>query len=111
MRALLIFWGLPIGFFWGWYYLSLNDISFGTLFFSRQMHDLMFTIYGNILNIEPAAVPAVIAKTCIVDTFLLASIVAFRRRKDIRAWWARRKGAKAEISESQNPVSVEARSA
>ena len=41
MRSLIFFWGLPLGFFWSWYYLSMNDISFGTVFFSRQMHDMM----------------------------------------------------------------------
>ncbi len=109
MRALLIFWGIPIGFFWGWYFLSLNDISFGTLFFSRRMHDLMLTIYGNILHIEPSAVPAVIAKACIVDTLLLAGLVAFRRRKQIMAWWQGRRQPAAIVQDQ--PASIEPRSA
>ena len=92
MRSLIFFWGLPLGFFWSWYYLSMNDISFGTVFFSRQMHDLMFTIYGNILQVDPGTVPGIIAKACIVDTLLLLCIVAFRRRKAIRAWWDARRG-------------------
>ena len=92
MRSLIFFWGLPLGFFWSWYYLSMNDISFGTVFFSRQMHDMMFSIYGNVLQVEPATVPGIIAKACIVDTLLLLGIVAFRRRKAIRAWWDAHRG-------------------
>lgn len=99
MRSLILFWGLPLGFFWSWYFLSMHDISFGTTFFSRQMHDVMFSIYGNLLQIEPSAVPPIIAKACVVDTLFLLGIVAFRRRKAIRAWWEARRANAAEMAE------------
>ncbi len=114
MRSLIIFWGLPLGFFWSWYYLSFHDISFGTVFFSRQMHDIMFTIYGNVLHVDPATVPGIIAKACLVDTLLLLAILAFRRRKAIFAWWEARRAASAETAEPvafQDESAAEARSA
>lgn len=86
MRYLLLFWAGPMGFFWGWYFLSLNDISMGTRFFSRELHDLVFTIYGNILHLEPEAIPALVARACVFDTFLILGIFAFRRRRVILSW-------------------------
>lgn len=83
MRYLLIFWALPMGFFWGWYFLSLNDLNFGTLFLSRQVHDFAFQIYGQILGLDPASIPAMVAKACIFDTLLIFAILAFRRRAAI----------------------------
>ena len=50
MRVLLLLWAFPLVFFWGWYGLSANDISFGTAFLSRQTHDVVFSLYGNILG-------------------------------------------------------------
>lgn len=99
MRWILIFWGLPMGFLWSWYFLSLND--FGFVFYSREVHDLTFSLYGNILGIDPAAIPPLVARACVVDTALIFAIFAFRRRRDIRAWWA----ARAEIS---RPAGAEA---
>lgn len=104
MRSLLIFWGLPLGFFWSWYYLSMHDINFGTMFYSRLMHDTMFEIYGNILQVEPSAVPFIIAKVCVVDTLLLLGIVAFRRRKRIRAWWEERRAASQASALQEEPA-------
>lgn len=86
MRYIIGFWAVPMGFFWGWYFLSLNDINMGTSFFSRQLHDLVFTIYGNILGMDPAVIPGRVAKACVFDTFLIFGIVAFRKRQAIIAW-------------------------
>jgi hypothetical protein len=86
MRYILLFWAAPLGFFWGWYFLSLNDISMGTDFFSRKLHDLVFSIYGNILGVEPDLIPALVAKACVFDTLLIAAIFAFRKRAAIIGW-------------------------
>jgi hypothetical protein len=86
MRYILLFWAAPLGFFWGWYFLSLNDFSMGTHFFSRKLHDLVFTIYGNILGVEPELIPALVAKACIFDTLLIAVILALRKRATIIQW-------------------------
>ena len=100
MRYILLFWAAPLGFFWGWYFLSLNDISMGTNFFSRKLHDLVFSIYGNILGIEPDLIPALVAKACIFDTLLIVAIFAFRKRAAIIQW------AKAVRSGAQEPAEI-----
>ncbi len=86
MRYILLFWAGPLGFFWGWYFLSLNNINMGTTFFSRRLHDLVFNIYGNILGMDPAVIPGYVAKACIIDTLIIMAIFAFRKRKAIRSW-------------------------
>ncbi len=67
MRYVLLFWALPVGTFWGWYFLSLNDINFGFLFLSRDVHDFAFRIYGELLGIDPAAIPGMVADACLFD--------------------------------------------
>ena len=91
MRYLLIAWAAPLGLFWGWYFLSLNDMNFGYIMLTRQMHDFVFQIYGQILGIDPATIPPLVAKACIFDTFFIAALYAFRRRRQIRAWWLERR--------------------
>jgi len=89
MRYILIFWGVPMGLFWGWYYLSYHDINFGMLFFSRQIHDFAFAFYGDLIGIDPQTIPPLVIRACIVDTALIFGIFAFRRRREIAAWWQR----------------------
>ena len=103
MRYILLFWAAPLGFFWGWYFLSLNDISMGTSFFSRKLHDLVFTIYGNILGIEPELIPAMVAKACVVDTLLIAAIFAFRKRAAIIQWV---KSSRASAQDEPSPAEI-----
>lgn len=90
MRYILVFWAAPLGLFWGWYFLSLNDINFGTTFFSERLHRLVFDIYGHILGIDPQVIPAMVAKACLIDTALIFGIFAFRKRAAIKNWWAQR---------------------
>lgn len=87
MRYILLFWALPMGLFWGWYGLSYHDINFGMLFLSREVHDFAFGVYGKLLGIDPATIPPLVARACVVDTLLIFAIYAFRRRRDIMAWW------------------------
>lgn len=87
MRYVLILWAVPLGLFWGWYFLSLNDMNFGYLMLSRQVHDLAFQMYGNILGIDPAEIPGLILRACIFDTLIIAGIWAFRRRRELMRWW------------------------
>lgn len=86
MRSFLIFWAGPLGFLWGWFFLSYYDLSMGMYFFSREMHDLVFQIYGNALGIAPESIPPLVARACIVDTGLVLCLIAFRRRRKIIAW-------------------------
>ena len=86
MRSFLIFWAGPLGLLWGWFFLSYYDLSMGMYFFSREMHDLVFRIYGNALGIAPESIPPLVARACIVDTGLVLCLIAFRRRRKIVAW-------------------------
>lgn len=83
MRALLALWALPLVLFWGWFFLSLNDISFGYVMLSRQLHDLVFQLYGEMLGVDPKTIPTMIAKACLFDTALIAAIWAFRARRKL----------------------------
>lgn len=89
MKYIFIAWATPLLLFWGWYFLSLNDMHFGYVMLSRGMHDLVFGLYGDILGIDPQVIPGLVAKACIVDTLLICAIWAFRRRRELAAWWRR----------------------
>lgn len=86
MRAFLVLWALPVSFLALWYGLSANDLHFGIGFFSRQTHDLVFSIYGDALGIAPETIPPLVAKAVVVDTGLVLAFVAFRRRRQIGAF-------------------------
>jgi hypothetical protein len=96
MRWVFAAWALPMTIFWGWYFLSLNDMNFGYVMLTRQVHDLFFQLYGDMLGIDPTTIPPLVAKACILDTVLILAIWAFRRRKAIAAWLAPRAGAISE---------------
>ena len=102
MRLICALWAAPIVLFWGWFFVSFTDINFGYVMLSRQFHDLLFQIYGNILGIDPEIIPGMVAKACIVDTLLLIAFWAFRRRKLIMAWIkAKRASADASALDAQ----------
>lgn len=93
MKYVFALWAAPLVLFWGWYFLSLNDIHFGYVMLTRQVHDLVFQLYGDMLGIDPQTIPGMIAKACALDTMILLAFWAFRRRKTliprVRALWAR----------------------
>ncbi len=95
MRYILLFWALPLGLFWGWFFLSYHDVNFGLLFLSRAFHDFSFAIYGNMLGIDPATIPGLVAKACVVDTLIIVGIYAVRRRRDIVEWVRERRSVMA----------------
>ncbi|MEF2551389.1 DUF6105 family protein [Aurantimonas sp. A2-1-M11] len=97
MRTLLVLWIGPLIVFWGWYFLSLNDL--GGPLFSRETHDRVFMVYGTILGIEPALIPAMVARALAVDSLILGAIVAFRRRRKIAAWWQARREARLALAD------------
>jgi hypothetical protein len=86
MRYLIGLWAAPLALFWGWYFLSLNDMNFGYVMLSRRLHDLVFQLYGDMLGIDPATIPWLVARACLFDGFLVACLIAFRCRKAIAAW-------------------------
>lgn len=92
MKWFLIFWAGPIVFLGTWYQLSYYDMNFGTFFLSRQMHDLVFEIYGKILGIPPEELPGLVARAICLDTLIVFGLVLLRRHRAIRAWWRARYG-------------------
>jgi hypothetical protein len=94
MRTLFALWATPLALFWGWFFLSLNDINFGYVMLSRQLHDFVFQLYGQMLGIDPAIIPGMVARACIFDGFLLMALWAFRRRRNIAAWIRRQTEAR-----------------
>ncbi|MDD9909992.1 MAG: DUF6105 family protein [Ahrensia sp.] len=86
MRLFLILWIGPLALLGLWYGLSVNDINFGYLILSREIHDQVFEIYGNILGMEPEALPPLLLRAIIVDTLLVLAFIAFRRRKTLIPW-------------------------
>ncbi len=87
MRWVFAAWAFPMIVLWGWFSLSYYDINFGYIMLSRQVHDLVFEIYGNQLGIDPKTVPWLVAKVCVIDTLAIVAIWAFRRRRNIVAWF------------------------
>ncbi|MFU0504554.1 DUF6105 family protein [Pseudaminobacter sp. NGMCC 1.201702] len=86
MRYLIALWLAPLVLFWGWFGLSFYDVNFGYVLLTRQAHDLIFQLYGEVLGIDPAIIPMMIVKACIFDGLIVLAIVAFRRRRTIAAW-------------------------
>jgi hypothetical protein len=95
MKWFLIFWAGPIVFLAGWYWLSYYDLSFGIYMFSRQVHDLTFQIYGDVLGVSPETLPSLVARAIAVDSLVVFAILAFRKRKTIVAWWLARQASKS----------------
>lgn len=88
MRFLLWMWFAPLAFFWSWYVLAVNDVGYIVL--SREMYDRVFEIYGGMLGVDPAIIPAWLARVCIIDSAVVLGIFAFVRRRRIAEWWNRR---------------------
>ncbi len=104
MRTLFVLWAAPLVLFWGWFFLSLNDINFGYVMLSRRLHDLVFELYGEMLGIDPAVIPGMVARACVFDLFLVLAIWAFRRRRTIMGWVRRwRATALASVEPRQEP--------
>jgi len=110
MKVFLVLWVTPIVLLGSWYGLSYYDINFGYRILSRDLHDLVFTIYGNLLGIPPETIPPLVLKAIILDTFLVIGfIVIKRRRKQIWAAVRRMLGWTESREEAlQVPNSVEA---
>lgn len=91
MRVLLWMWFAPMAFFWTWFVLASADV--GYVFFTREVYDQTFGIYAAALGLDPAVLPPLVLKACIVDSALVLGIFAFVRRKRILAWWRSRQPA------------------
>ena len=90
MKVFLVLWVTPIVLLGSWYGLSYYDINFGYRILSRDLHDLVFTIYGNLLGIPPETIPPLVLKAIILDTFLVIGFIVIKRRRK-QIWAAVRK--------------------
>lgn len=90
MKVFLILWIMPIILLGSWYGLSYYDINFGYRILTRDLHDLVFRIYGNILGIPPETIPALVLKAIVLDTFLVVGFIVIKRRRK-QIWAAIRK--------------------
>lgn len=90
MKAFMLGWVLPVGAVWVWYLMSYNDINLGYTFLTRDAHDFVFMIYGNMLDMPANEVPILFLKAFLLDTLLVLAFIAFRRRKKIKAYFAER---------------------
>lgn len=99
MKWFLILWGGPILLLGSWYSLSYYDMSFGFFMLTRQTHDLVFQIYGNVLGIPPETIPPLVARAIFVDSLIVFAIIGFRKRRQIAAWYRRRFDVAAPQSE------------
>ena len=87
-NTLVFLWLSPIVLFAAWLSLSSLDLSFGLPFMTRSAHDLVFDAYRQILGIERDALMALIRNALILDAVLLAAIIAWQRRAQIKTVWA-----------------------
>lgn len=95
MKWFLILWAGPVMLLGSWYSLSYYDMSFGVFMLTRQAHDLVFQIYGNVLDIPPETIPPLVARAIAVDSLIVFAIIAFRKRAAIVAWWRGRQSSEA----------------
>lgn len=107
MKWFLFLWAMPVAFLGGWYGLSYYDMNFGFFMLTRETHDLVFRIYGNILGIPPQDLPPLVARAIVVDSFLVLGLIAFRRRRKIAAWWRERRQASSssDVAASRDSLS------
>lgn len=106
MKWFLILWFVPVSLISAWYGLSYYDVNFGVFMLTRDVHDLVFKIYGDILGIPPEDIPPLLLRALIVDSMIVMAIVAFRYRKKIAAWVReRRSGYSEEPREAEESLS------
>ncbi len=89
MKWFLTIWAVPVFLLAAWYGLSYHDMSFGLFILSRDLHDMVFEIYGNILGMEPETIPPLVAKAILFDMLLIMAFVLFFRRLKPRERLAR----------------------
>ncbi|WJH39714.1 DUF6105 family protein [Aliirhizobium terrae] len=106
MKWFIILWAGPVALLGSWYGLSYYDMSFGFFMLTRQTHDLVFQVYGNILGIPPETIPPLVARAIAVDSLIVLAIIAFRKRKAIAAWWRRRQSSKEELAAARSEESL-----
>ncbi len=90
MKWFLILWACPVILLTSWYGLSYYDMSFGIFMLTRQAHDLVFAVYGHVLGIPPETIPPLVARAIAFDSLIVFAIIAYRKRRQIAAWYRNR---------------------
>lgn len=105
LRYLLIFWGIPVGALALWYYLSINDISFGVFLLSREFNDSYFGIYSRVLGVEVDVIRDSLTRVLLIDTVFVFAVVYFKPFSRLRNWWRfRNAGSNSTVYQSEiNP--------
>jgi hypothetical protein len=106
MKWFLILWAGPVALLGSWYGLSYYDMSFGFFMLTRSTHDLVFQVYGNILGIPPETIPPLVARAIAFDSLVVFSIIAYRKRKPIAAWWQRRQASGIPVTDVRSEKSL-----
>jgi hypothetical protein len=106
MRVFLFLWVTPIALLGSWYGLSYYDMNFGWRILSRDLHDLVFLIYGDLLGMRPEAIPPLVLKAIILDTFLVLGLIILKRRRK-QIWAALKRWAGREEQAELNKVPAE----
>ena len=71
MKYIFASWAAPMVVFWGWFFLSLNDMNFGYRHAVASGQRPGFQLYGDILGIDPEIIPPMVARACVFDGFVL----------------------------------------
>lgn len=112
MKWILILWAVPLTLLGSWYGLSYYDINFGTRILSRDLHDLVFIIYGNLLGLDPDVIPGLVLKAVILDSTVLFGFILLRKHRKaiaaalrslLPAKWASQPDRESEASLSSAP--------
>ena len=90
MKIFLVLWIMPIVLLGSWYGLSYYDINFGYRILTRDLHDLVFPISGNLLGVPPESIPPLVLKAIVLDSFLVVGFIVIKRRRK-QIWAAIRK--------------------
>lgn len=98
MRWLLSLWFLPIGFLVLWLTLASNDWSLGLHFFSRDMYDTVFRVYAKVLGVQPETLPPLVVRALILDSLIVLTLYALRRRKAIVGFLRERYASRNSVS-------------
>jgi hypothetical protein len=57
---------------------------------AAQAHDLVFAVYGHVLGLPPETIPPLVARAIAFDSLIVFAIIAYRKRREIRAWYNHR---------------------
>jgi hypothetical protein len=83
MKWAILFWAAPVAFLTGWYGLSYHDVNFGYFMLSRDAHDLVFEIYGQVLGMPAEDVPPLVFKAIVFDTLLVFALIPLWRYRKV----------------------------